>query len=107
LKGTLAGVRYDLPFAGDNQFLFDHIDVIDSPTAVRWFVPLKAGEAQKETTRLTTNIDRLDASRTVAPLFAPTSPQACPNAAWIDIGPNSLLVHVAADEARSQYTHPN
>jgi CRISPR-associated protein Cas5t len=87
LKGTLDGVRYGLPFAGDNQFLFDRIDVIESPTAVRWFVPLKAGEAQKETTRLTTNIDRLDASRTAAPLFAPTPPQSCPVAAWIDIGP--------------------
>ena len=87
LKGTLEGVRYGLPFAGDNQFLFDRIDVIDSPTAVRWFVPLKAGEAQKESTRLTTNIDRQDASRTAAPLFAPTPPQACPDAAWIDIGP--------------------
>jgi CRISPR-associated protein Cas5t len=87
LNGTLEGDRYGLPFAGDNQLMFSRIDVIDEPVAVRWFVPVQAGENPKESTRLTTNIDRGDASRTVAPLFAPGPPGRCPDAAWSEIGP--------------------
>ena len=87
LNGTLEDDRYGLPFAGDNQLMFSRIDVVDEPVAVRWFVPVIAGESPKESTRLTTNIDRGDASRTVAPLFAPGPAGRCPVAAWTDIGP--------------------
>ncbi len=87
LNGTLECDRYGLPFAGDNQLMFSRIDVVDEPAAARWFVPVRAGESPKESTRLTTNIDRGDASRTVAPLFAPGPPGPCPVAAWSDIGP--------------------
>jgi CRISPR-associated protein Cas5t len=88
LRGALDDVRYGLPFAGDNQFLFDRIDVVEPPADVRWYIPAGADQSARETTRLTTNIDRGDASRTRIPLFAPTSPQACPDAAWIDVGPS-------------------
>lgn len=87
LSGTLDGDRYGLPFAGDNQLMFSRIDLVDEPTAARWFVPVKAGENPKESTRLTTNIDRGDASRTVSTLFAPGPPGRCPPSAWLDIGP--------------------
>ena len=87
LKGTLEGVRYGLPFAGDNQLLFSRIDVVESTPDVRWFVPVKPGERPSGSTRLTTNIDCQDASRTVAPLFTPTPPQPCPDAAWVEVGP--------------------
>lgn len=87
LRGTLDGDRYGLPFAGDNQFLFDRIDLIDMPTDVRWYVPVKSGEKPTESTRLTTNIDRGDSSRTSALLFAPTTPSICPELAWVKIGP--------------------
>jgi CRISPR-associated protein Cas5t len=87
LDGTLEGVRYGLPFAGDNQLMFSRIDVVDDRADVRWFVPVEAGSMSKESTRLTTNIDRGDASRTVAPLFAPCLPGTCPAGAWLDIGP--------------------
>lgn len=87
LAGTLDVDRYGLPFAGDNQLMFSRIDVVADPTNVRWFAPVNEGERKKESTRLTTNIDRRDASRTAAPLFAPTSPGSCPEAAWIDVGP--------------------
>jgi CRISPR-associated protein Cas5t len=89
LKGHLEGVRYGLPFAGDNQFLFSRIDVVDAPADVRWFVPMNAGEMPKGSTRLTTNIDRNDASGTEAPLFEPTAPGPCPETAWLDIGPET------------------
>jgi CRISPR-associated protein Cas5t len=88
LTGTLSVERYGLPFAGDNQFLFNRVDVVDAATHARWFVPLRPGETPKESTRLTTLIDRANASGTKAPLFAPTpTPCACPTEAWIDVGP--------------------
>ena len=90
LAGTLDGERYGLPFAGDNQFLFNRIDVVDEGVQARWFVPLKPGETPQESTRLTTIIDRGDASRTIAPVFAPTpTPCRCPDAAWTDVGPSA------------------
>ncbi len=89
LAGALDVARYGLPFAGDNQFMFNRIDVVDDTTA-RWFIPVQPGGAPKESTPLTTNIDRGDASRTRAPMFAPTPlPCTCPAEAWVDIGPTT------------------
>jgi CRISPR-associated protein Cas5t len=88
LAGGLDSERYGLPFAGDNQLLFSRIDVVEADNRARWFVPIGPGETPLESTRLTTNIDRADASRTGAPLFAPTpTPCLCPTEAWIEIGP--------------------
>jgi CRISPR-associated protein Cas5t len=88
LRGALDTPRYGLPFAGDNQFLFDRIDVFDASPAARWYVPLAAGDSPKESTRLTTNIDRGDASRTTCPLFSPTPTlETCPEGAWVRVGP--------------------
>lgn len=91
LAGSLDIERYGLPFAGDNQFLFSRIDVVDADDSARWFVPVGPGETPKESSRLTTVIDRSDASRTKAPLFAPT-PTACrcPAEAWVEIGPTPV-----------------
>jgi CRISPR-associated protein Cas5t len=91
LAGTLDAPRYGLPFAGDNQFLFSRIDVVPSDTRARWFVPLLPGATPKESTRLTTVIDRADASRTRMPLYTPMQePGPCPSEAWISVGPSSV-----------------
>ena len=88
LAGSLDDQRYGLPFAGDNQFMFSRIDVVGVGAEARWFVPMLPGATPKESTRLTTIIDRADSSGTRAPLFAPTETlSACPDAAWVDIGP--------------------
>jgi CRISPR-associated protein Cas5t len=87
LNGTLEEPRYGLPFAGDNQFTFSCIDIVDAPSDVRWFVPAKAGDRVRDSARLTTIIDRTDTSRTLMPLFAPTAPGTCPSDAWVKIGP--------------------
>jgi CRISPR-associated protein Cas5t len=89
LAGKLAVPRYGLPFAGDNQFLFSRIDVVAVGEHARWYEPVKANDLARETTRLTTNIDRVDASRTEAPLFAPGEPGPCPPGAWVRIGPRT------------------
>ena len=90
LAGNLDVQRYGLPFAGDNQFLFSRVDVVDADERASWFVPVGPGETPRESTRLTTVIDRGDASRTTAPLFAPTpTPCPCPADAWVEIGPRA------------------
>ena len=59
------------------------------PHHVRDVVPVGPGETPRDSTRLTTVIDRSDASRTKAPLFAPTPARCpCPAEAWTMIGPS-------------------
>lgn len=89
LKGELAVDRYGLPFAGDNQLLYDRIDVLSAAPPARWFVPATPGETRPGTTRLTTNIDRSDSSRTEAPLFVPEMLKTCPEEAWVQVGPQT------------------
>jgi CRISPR-associated protein Cas5t len=87
LTGELPEPRYGLPFAGDNQFLFSSITIVSPHEPARWYERLAGDEPARETTRLTTNIDRGDASRTEAPLFAPGAVGPCPAGAWVRIGP--------------------
>lgn len=86
LRGELSESRYGLPFAGDNNLLFDRIDVLPQPPAVCWYTPvLREDVARARSCRLTIGIDREDASRTTSALFAPlTTPAAEPPAdAWV------------------------
>lgn len=87
LAGELPDPRYGLPFAGDNQFLFSSITIVGPDEPARWYEPVRGDEPVRETTRLTTNIDRGDAGRTEAPLFAPGAIGPCPGGAWIRVGP--------------------
>ncbi len=85
LRGESGEGRYGLPFAGDNSFLFDRIELLSEPLAARWYVRLGPEEPPaKGTCRLTIGIDRQEASRTTTGLFAPL-PAPCeqpPEAAW-------------------------
>jgi CRISPR-associated protein Cas5t len=89
LAGRIAVPRYGVPFAGDNQFLFSRIDVVATDERARWYEPVRGSEPARETTYLTTNIDRDDASRTEAPRFAPGEHGPCPSGAWVRVGPSS------------------
>lgn len=79
--------RYGLPFAGDNNFLFDSIEVLDNPNIPAiWYYPVSADEIpETETVRLTVGINRLDNSETKAPLFAVTKEKSFepPSDAWV------------------------
>ena len=83
LRGEGDWHRYGLPFAGDNQLLFDRIDILPAPPHATWYTPL-TGEPRRHSTRLTIGIDREDASRTTAALYAPAvEPTALPpEEAW-------------------------
>ncbi|MDC0739936.1 CRISPR-associated protein Cas5 [Polyangium mundeleinium] len=85
LRGELADARYGLPFAGDNNLLFDRIEALDTPVVARWYTPLAPGDRPRRgSCRLTIGIDREDSSRTTSQLFAPIE-EACafpPDEAW-------------------------
>lgn len=92
LRGELDTPRYGLPFAGDNNLLFDRIEPLDEPFAVRWFTRLDPGEpARRGACRVTVGIDRGDSSKTrtalVAPLVAPQ--RKPPESAWFDVPGNT------------------
>lgn len=90
VKDGLAGVhnaeRYGLPFAGDNQLLFDSIDLHSEPAPARWYKLVTPGDPpQRGTCRLTVRIDREDSSNTSTVLFAPTSEATLdvPASSWV------------------------
>ncbi len=86
LRGEGPADRYGLPFAGDNNLLFDAIDLLDEPIPVRWWVPVDASASgQNNNCRLTIGIDRDDSSRTTTGLFAPSKAESAepPSVAWV------------------------
>jgi CRISPR-associated protein Cas5t len=72
LKGEFNPTRYGLPFAGDNNFLFDRIEPIDDIPLTNWYVRMKANSAPMAgSCYLTVGIDRADNSKTSKFLYAP------------------------------------
>lgn len=85
LSGRGAWRRYGLPFAGDNNLLFDRIDLVLNPPPSRWYTPVElSGLPRRGATRLTRAIDRADSSKTVTDLVSPTAEamESPPNQAW-------------------------
>lgn len=86
LRGELDEPRYGLPFAGDNNFLFDHIDVIGGPPAnTRWYARIQPNDPpRKGSCRLTVGINRADNSKTSSFLYAPSEEASSfpPDIAW-------------------------
>lgn len=87
LAGGLQDPRYGLPFAGDNNLLFDQIAVVRSPPEAYWYVPASNDTSVpvQSSCRLTICIDRQDGSRTLTKLFMRTGRVALPPAAaWVE-----------------------
>lgn len=86
LSGELEVDRYGLPFAGDNNLLFDEIQLLDRPIAAYWFTPVAAeSRAAPGSSRLTVGIDRSDSSQTSSQLAAPAAEKSVvpPDSAWL------------------------
>jgi CRISPR-associated protein Cas5t len=86
LTGELDQSRYGLPFAGDNNFLFDRIDILTEVPEVFWYVQMQHDDPpMRGSYRLTVAIDRSDNSKTISFLFAPveTPSSQPPDNAWI------------------------
>ena len=75
LRGELGTQRYGLPFAGDNSYLFDTIELVDEPPAkILWYTRFQPNVTPRRgTCRLTIGIDRADNSKTTSFIYAPTS----------------------------------
>jgi CRISPR-associated protein Cas5t len=72
VRGELSGDRYGLPFAGDNNFLFDRIDAVDEPPETYWYVQMQSNDSpMRGSYRFTVGIDRADNSKTTSFLYAP------------------------------------
>jgi CRISPR-associated protein Cas5t len=85
LQGQLNEPRYGLPFAGDNNFLFDQIDVVHEPPLTCWYVQMQPDDPPMQNSyRLTVSINRADNSRTSSFLYAPISQPTIdpPELAW-------------------------
>ena len=85
LTGEFNTERYGLPFAGDNNLLFDRIDLIESPPEeTQWYVQMQSNDSPREgSCRLTVGIDRADNSKTTKFLYAPVSASNYPpEEAW-------------------------
>jgi CRISPR-associated protein Cas5t len=85
LRGDFNESRYGLPFAGDNNFLFDQIDVLEEPPLTRWYVQLQCDDPpMRNSYRLTVGIDRSDNSKTSSFLYTPAEEPSAkpPKAAW-------------------------
>ncbi len=86
LRGELQVERYGLPFAGDNNLLFDDIQILDAPIPAYWYSPIAAeSRPMVGSSRLTIGIDRNDSSNTSSQLSAPaaTRSAAPPDSAWM------------------------
>jgi CRISPR-associated protein Cas5t len=80
--------RYGLPFAGDNNYLFDRIDCLDEPLLAHWFVsPDSKLELEPGAVSLTVEIDRNAPSKTKSMLFSATkdSLTSLPDLAWLSM----------------------
>ncbi|MFM7469916.1 MAG: type I-MYXAN CRISPR-associated protein Cas5/Cmx5/DevS [Nodosilinea sp.] len=74
LSGQLDHPRYGLPFAGDNNFLLDRIDVLPRPIPAHWYVKMQPEDPpMRGSYRLTVGIDRADNSKTSSYLYAPVT----------------------------------
>jgi len=72
LSGEFNENRYGLPFAGDNNFLFDRIDILAQPLETFWYVQMQSDNLPlRGSYRLTVGIDRADNSKTTSYLYAP------------------------------------
>lgn len=84
LRGEGQNGRYGLPFAGDNQLLFDRLELVEAPEPARWWVQEACPRPGCPAFRLTISIDRLDSSKTGGVIFTleDESRAAPPEAAW-------------------------
>ena len=86
IKGELNESRYGLPFAGDNNLLFDDIQVLDAPEPCYWYSPVNSDAVPvSNSCRLSVKIDRLDSSKSISHLFAPGKQMLSepPSTAWV------------------------
>jgi CRISPR-associated protein Cas5t len=93
--------RYGLPFAGDNNYLIDFIEINEKPTEMaHWYYPIQQDEIpETETCRLTVGIDRANNHLITMPVFAITKQKSPspPDTAWIWTPKKIELIEVRSE----------
>lgn len=77
---------WGLPSAGDNNLLFDKIEVLPGPVRAKWYRRLGGGQggaASAGSCRLLICADHEDASLSTSAVFAPLEADAPPETAWV------------------------
>ncbi|MEB3828823.1 CRISPR-associated protein Cas5 [Phormidium sp. CCY1219] len=85
LNGEFNAQRYGLPFAGDNNLLFDRLEILQRPPETYWYERIELDAAPKlGTCRLTVGINRKNNSETTSFLYAPVEEPSIypPDSAW-------------------------
>ena len=80
-----------MPFAGDNNYLFDRIDCLDEAIPSYWFVSVDSNlEQEAGAVSLTVEIDRHAPSKTKSMLFSATkdSLTSLPESDWLPMYEN-------------------
>ncbi len=88
LNGKDDRPRYGLPFAGDNNFLFDLIECLEKALPTHWFVPIKSSlDLEPGAISLTIELDRSNPSQTKSLLFSATKNAITflPNSEWLSM----------------------
>lgn len=84
-----AGRRYGIPFLGDNNCFLSHLGVEGQDVPARWLRALGDNEPGVAASRLYTQVNRADNTRTLSRLFVlEGTPAAAPvDSAWVTIAP--------------------
>jgi CRISPR-associated protein Cas5t len=86
LRGELNEGRYGVPFAGDNNYLFDAIEAVQAPPPTHWYVRVGAGKSPgRKSCRLMVEPNREESGRTTFVLAAPLEQAVVvpPEGAWV------------------------
>ncbi len=83
--------RYGIPFLGDNNLFLSHLDVLEVDEPAMWLRALADDEPAVDATRLYTQIDRADNTKTRSQLFCLESAESpVPWAlSWVTIPPTA------------------
>ena len=93
IRGDLRCERYGIPFMGDNSFMVDRVEVLETPPSAHWYQRLSSDQigTTNRSSRMTLSIDRADSSLTKTELFAPMEVPTnnIPSDAWVHQGVSS------------------
>ena len=93
IRGDLRSGRYGIPFMGDNSFMIDRVEVLETTPVSHWYQRLSSDHigTTNRSSRMTLSIDRADSSLTKTELFAPMEVPTnnIPSDAWVHQGVSS------------------
>jgi CRISPR-associated protein Cas5t len=94
IRGDLPSERYGIPYMGDNSFMIDRVEELETTPSAHWYERLSSDHIGNinRSSRMTLAIDRADSSMTKTDLFAPIQVPTMniPDDAWVNQGAISV-----------------